>query len=299
VLGNERAYDDLLVDNGESLNWQAQSLAKRWKPMPVTGLVNPFNDYPCLEVAEPVFSRRAVDALGEMLTKNGELLPLKTTVGEYFLYIVLTKLNALDLTRSKLVRTSPRKTALDIDYFAFKQSALRGAAIFRVHEHPNKYLVTDAFKARVEQCGLNGFHFIRVWPLPLGASYRRDEIARRRKSRSARLVGEAVIIRCRLTLQTPTAREKKRADSLKAAVQRKLRVGSIAEPYYGSIEAAEFTPGEFRVFCSCPSAEQLAEFLMPTIERAEWAGEVTVTTRLGNLCDKKAKEKRLTVRTIP
>jgi hypothetical protein len=37
---------------------------------------------------------------------------------------------------------------------------------------------------------------------------------------------------------------------------------------------------------------------MPTIERAEWADEVTVTTRLGNLYDKKAKEKRLTVRTI-
>jgi hypothetical protein len=137
-----------------------------------------------------------------------------------------------------------------------------------------------------------------VWPLPLGASYRRDEIARRRKSRSAKLVGEAVIIRCRLSRPTPTAREKKRAGSLKAAVQRKLRVRSIAKPYYGSIEAAEFTAGEFRVFCSCPNAEQLAKFLMPTIERAEWADEVTVTTRLGNLYDKKAKEKRLTVRTI-
>lgn len=297
VLGHEQAYDDLLVDNGESLNWQPRSLAKRWKPMPVTGPVNPFNDYPCLELAEPVFSRRAVDVLGEMLTKNGELLPVKTTVGEYFLYIVLTKLNALDLTKSKMVRTSPRKTALDIDYFAFNRAALRGTAIFRVREHPNIYLVTDAFKARVEQAGLNGFHFIKVWPLPRGASYRRDEIARRRKSKSAKLVGEAVIIRCRLSRPIPSAREKKRADSLKAAVQRKLHVGSVVEPYHGSIEAAEFTDGEFRVFCSCPSAEQLAEILMRTIERAEWAGEITVTTRLGNLFDKKAKEKRVTVRT--
>lgn len=295
VMGHERAYDDLLVDDGESLDWQPQSLAKRWTPMPVTGPVNPFNDYPCLEVAKPVFSRRAVDVLGEMLTKNGELLPLKTAVGEYFLYIVLTKLNALDLPRSKLVRTSPRKTALDIDYFAFKQSALRGTAIFRVREHPNKYLVTDAFKSRVEQAGLNGFHFIKVWPLPRGASYRRDEIARRRKGKSAKLVGEAVIIRCRLSQPIPSAREKQRADTLKASVQRRLQLGSVVEPYHGSIEAAEFADGEFRVFCTCPSAEVLAEFLMPYLEKTVWDGDVSITKRFGNLYDKGAKEKRVAV----
>lgn len=298
VLGHDAAYDDLLVDDGESLDWQPQSLAKHWKPMPVAGPVNPFNDYPCLEVAEPVFSRRAVDALGEMLTENGELLPLKTTVGEYFLYVVLTKLDALDLAKSKMVRTSARKTALDIDYFAFRRTALRGAAIFRVREHPNIYLVTDAFKSRVEQAGLNGFHFIKVWPLPRGVSYRRDEIARRRKSKSAKLVGEALIVRCRLARPMPTAREKKLADSLKAALQRKLRLRSVAEAYRGSIETTEFATGEFRVFCSCPSSEQLATFLIPTIERAEWDGEITVTTRLGNLFDKKAKEKRVSVKNV-
>lgn len=296
VLGHDRAYDDLLVDNGESLNWQPQSLAKRWKPMPVAGPVSPFNDYPCLEIAKPVFSRRAVEALGEMLTKNGEILPLKTAVGEYFLYIVLTKLNALDVTKSKIVRTSPRKTALDIDYFAFKPSALRGATIFRVREHPNIYLVTDAFKARVEQAGLNGFHFIKVWPLPRGASYRHDEIARRRKSKSVKLEGEAVMIRSRLSRPMPTAREKKLADLLKTTIQRKLRVRSVADTYYGSVESAEFAVGEFRVFCSCPSAEELAAFLMPAIKRAEWDGEVTVTTRQGNLYDRKAKEKRVRVK---
>lgn len=296
VLGHEQAYDDLLVDNGESLDWQPQSLASRWKPMPVAGPVNPFNDYPCLEIAKPVFSRRAVDALGEMLTRNGELLPLKTDVGEYYLYIVLTKLNALDTTKSKMVRTSPSKTALDIDYFAFKPSALRGAAIFRVREHPNIYLVTDAFKARVEQAGLNGFHFIKVWPLPRGASYRQDEIARRRKSKSVKLEGEAVIIRSRLSRPMPTAREKKLANSLKTTIQRKLRVRSVTDAYYGSVESAEFAAGEFRLFCSCPSAEKLAAFLMAAIKRAEWDGEVTVTTRQGNLYDKKAKEKRVSVK---
>ena len=35
---------------------------------------------------------------------------------------------------------------------------------------------------------------------------------------------------------------------------------------------------------------------MPTIERTEWDGEITVTTRLGNLFDKKATEKRVSVK---
>ena len=49
--------------------WQIGSrrLQSVWKPVKVTGPVNAFNDYPCLELATPVFSRRAVDALEEML----------------------------------------------------------------------------------------------------------------------------------------------------------------------------------------------------------------------------------------
>ncbi len=56
-----------------------------------------------------VFSRRAVDALGPMLSDNGELLPLVTEVGDYFAYVCLTKLDVLDQEKSRILRTSAQE----------------------------------------------------------------------------------------------------------------------------------------------------------------------------------------------
>ncbi len=296
VLGHKRAYDDLLVDDGESLDWRPQSLSKNWIPMPVTGPVNPFNDYPCLEIAEPVFSRRAIDALGDMLTKNGELLPLKTDVGEYCLYIVMTKLDALDSKKSRLCRSRPGTTALDIEYFAFKRERLPGAAIFRVREHPNIYLVTDSFKERVEQAGLNGFNFIKVWPLPESANYRLDEAARRRKSKTIKLAGQALILRFRLGKQRPNPREKKLAEHIQASLIATLRVRSLRERYLGSVQTAEFSNGEFRVFCTCPDCEKLGDHLADWLDTVPWDCDIAIIKRFGNLFDKKAKEEHVLMR---
>ena len=97
-----------------SPDWQPPKLASFWKPQPVEGPQNPFNDYPCLELIIPVFSKRAVDALGTMLTENGELLPLKSKMGEYLAYNCLTKIAALDLKRSIVERPSSDEIALDV-----------------------------------------------------------------------------------------------------------------------------------------------------------------------------------------
>ena len=46
VLGHEQAYDDLQLIDGSSIHWKTHRLAEHWRPMPVVGRVNPFNDYP-------------------------------------------------------------------------------------------------------------------------------------------------------------------------------------------------------------------------------------------------------------
>ena len=296
VLGNERAYQDLLVTNSGSLNWRPQSLARNWKPMPAAGRVNAFNDYPCLELSEPVFSRRAVDSLGSMLTPNGELLPLETAVGEYFLYVVLTKIDALDVPASWLERRQDDVPAVAIRYFAFDASRLVDASIFRIPEQPNCILVTDRFKDRVEQSGLNGFQFIKIWPLPEGSDLEADRAKRKRKTKTVKLAGEALVIRFTLGGEAPTVVEKKRAAAIEASLAAILKVDSLDAPYRGSIEVAEFADGEFRVFCTCPDAEQLAEFLKPWLDQVAWDGDIAIAKRFGNLYDTKAKEKRVQVR---
>lgn len=296
MLGNDEAYDDLLVENPQSINWRPQSLAKQWKPWPVLGPVNPFNDYPSISLIEPVFSRRAVDALTDMLTKNGELLHLKSESGDYYLYVVMTIIDALNQQTSRLTRSRDDAPAVYVDFFDFEASALAGASIFRIPELPNYTLVTDRFKNRVEQAGLNGFRFVKVWPLPEGSNWEGDQLARDKTSNATKLLGQGVVFRFQLQGRAASDNEKELAANLEASLATTLKVDSLDAPYQGSIELSEFADGEFRVFCTCPNAEQLVEFLKPWLDQVAWDGDIAITKRFGNLYDKKAKEKRVQVR---
>lgn len=298
LLGQKEIFCDFKVENGDRLDWKPRRLFHVWKPLKVSGPVNPFNDYPCLELATPVFSRRAVDALGTILSDNGELLPLVTEVGDYFAYVCLTKLDVLDQKKSRILRPSnPGATAFDIEYFAFKARQLKGAAIFRIPEHPGISLVSEAFKARAEEASLNGMTFIKVWPLPVSSDWGMEEAARRKRSKSVKLVGESLILRLRLKNPKPSPKEKRLASEIEKSLRTALKVTSLDQPYWGTVEVAEFEDGEYRVFCSCPSSDRLAEHLSEWLDSVVWEGDFDIVKRYGNLYDAKAKEKRIQIRT--
>ena len=143
---------------------------------------------------------------------------------------------------------------------------------------------------------MNGFEFAKVWPLPEGSDWFKEHSAWQKQQKAAKLAGEAVVLRFTLLGDTPTPSERQRATIIEAALAAQLKVSSLEDPYRGSIEVAEFADGEFRVFCTCPKAEALADFVMPWLEHVDWSGEVSTTKRFGNLYDKKAKEKQVAVR---
>jgi hypothetical protein len=82
--------------------WTVTRMAPTWKPQPVLGRVQPHNDYPCVNLTVPAFNRRAVDALRDFLEPNGELLPLVSSVGEYYAYNITTVVDCLDHERSEI-----------------------------------------------------------------------------------------------------------------------------------------------------------------------------------------------------
>ncbi|MFN9508590.1 MAG: hypothetical protein ACK6AO_06255 [Planctomycetota bacterium] len=297
ILELDDPIDDFHPINDGLINWKPRNLSQNWKPQPVDGPVNPFNDYPCLELATPVFSKRAVDALGDILTRNGELLPLRTSKGEYFAFNLKTIRNALDLRKSVLRRTSPERTAVSIEYFSFKDASLRDTTIFRVPENSNVKLVTDIFKERVESSCLNGFNFIPVWPLPEGTDWRMEEAKRRKKNKAVKLVGESLILRLRLKKPKPSPNEKRLASDIEQSLRSTLKVSSLKERYWGSVEVAEFEDGEYRIFCSCPDVDQIAGHLSDWLESVPWENDFDIVKRYGNLFDKKAKEKRIQIRS--
>lgn len=286
------AFKLLYVEDGLSVNWRPRKAPCDWRPLPViTRSVKPFVDYPGLCLIIPVFSRRAVNALGEMLTENGRLLALETEVGEYYAYVGHTKIDALNLQKSRLRRSSPNDVALGVGYFAFTAEKLADASIFRIPEQSNRYFVTDLFKEKVEQAKLNGFHFVPVWPLPEDSDWMMEETLRRKNRKKVAIVGEALILRFRLEAELPNEREQKLASNIESTLREKLRVDSLEDRYKGSVETTEFEGGEFRVFCTCPECEGLEAYLKPWLSQIDWPDGVICVKRYGNLYIGRAKER--------
>src|SRR5262249_39700345 len=105
VIGGQSAMEwDFNPDNmlTEGRAWTVTPLRPYWTPQPVRGRVRAFNDYPCVNLLIPAFSRRAVDALRDFLEPNGELLPLVSSVGEYYAYNITTVADALDEQKSEI-----------------------------------------------------------------------------------------------------------------------------------------------------------------------------------------------------
>jgi uncharacterized protein DUF1629 len=138
-----------------------------WIPVSVEADVGkggslPASDFPSLLVGHmPLFSQRAVDALGEMLRPNGQLLPLDYGSGAYYAYNVTKLLDALDEERSEIVRF-PTGRIMDIKRYAFIRGQLEeGLTIFKLLPTPLlRVFVTGKFVEAVERAGLTGFKFL-------------------------------------------------------------------------------------------------------------------------------------------
>jgi hypothetical protein len=127
------------------------------------GRTLPLPDFPVF--TSPVFSRRAVDTLLDLLIENGEILPLYCEEGEFFAFNITRELNALDEPASELKRfgRNGRGKVKRIVRHAFVPERLT-AAIFRIPQKPLRVYVTQGFMDRVESAGLTGFDFSHVWP---------------------------------------------------------------------------------------------------------------------------------------
>jgi hypothetical protein len=100
LIGNEYLYQDFDGRNPGKLNWEPVPLAALWKPCRLLGKVQPYHDYPSPGSETAIFSRRAVETLKDLLLPSGELLPTITQTGEYYVYNILHKSDAFDVTAS-------------------------------------------------------------------------------------------------------------------------------------------------------------------------------------------------------
>lgn len=112
----------------------------------------------------PVFSRRAVDALRDLLEPNGEILALDCPDGEYFAYNVTRVVDALDELASDVKRFRDGDV-MRILRHSFHPKRVAKQTIFKIpqFEHAHDIYVTDGFVAGVKTAGLIGFEFRELW----------------------------------------------------------------------------------------------------------------------------------------
>jgi hypothetical protein len=83
---------------------------------------------------------------------------------EYFLFNVTRVIDALDESKSDIVRFQGKSKILDIESHYFCEEKLARTAIFKIPQIVTMdVFVTDLFVERVQTEGLKGFRFPLVW----------------------------------------------------------------------------------------------------------------------------------------
>ncbi len=123
----------------------------------------PKGDTPAFDPTIPVFSRRAVNALADLLEPNGQLFSFMCQDEEYFLFNTTRLVDALDEDNCDLERFDDGRIWC-IDRHAFFEKKLEGETVFKLRQRPlGRVYATDPFVQRVLETGLRGFSFPLVW----------------------------------------------------------------------------------------------------------------------------------------
>ncbi len=110
-----------------------------------------------------VLKQEAVGAVGQALSRWGELLPLECDEAELFVFNALRFVSALDEDRSDLLRFGEGRI-MKINKHVFDPRAIADVEMFKLTEMPRGSLyLTDPVVELIESSGLGGTGFELVW----------------------------------------------------------------------------------------------------------------------------------------
>lgn len=145
--------------------------AKTWKPIAVEivhedeGRALLESDSPFLGPHALIFRKKAVEAMGPLLRRNGELLPLACDEAELFVFNPTRVLDALDESASDIVRFDDG-SIMTIERHVFRPDAIQGVVdafkVPRLRASPT--YVLESFVDAWQAAGLTGLTFRQLWP---------------------------------------------------------------------------------------------------------------------------------------
>ena len=251
------------------------SLKDKWIAPRTTGKLGDYNDFPTIYPV-PAFSPKAVKALHDLLDGNGELLPMRTNLGQYYLFHVTQVADIVDLDKSDIAWQHDRPNlALAINHFVLKQGVSPPSSIFIIRQLPQETYVTDEFAERVVSHRLQGMRFYKAWPVEKSIRWRRhpvdfDGVAEQEREAVA-LKANTVVLMLRTKVDEPSVAERKRLEKIEDRLDEMLSTDTLdEEKYLGAIEGHDEIPGVIRIYLSCPNAQRLADVLAPWRDNLKW-----------------------------
>ncbi|MDM5186266.1 suppressor of fused domain protein [Bacillus sp. DX4.1] len=158
--GNKEEWETL--DN----NFKGISMIDTWKPLQMK-LSNEGEPTDLLSSMPPIFTKKAVDVVFDLMKGKVEILPLVHERYECYAINVMNVLECIDYENAE-----PNNFA-GFDKFAFLSEKIKGEHIFRALNTKHKYgdfpivsvqtFVSDEFKERIVDSELKGFDFDLVW----------------------------------------------------------------------------------------------------------------------------------------
>jgi len=170
LLPDYENYEGLRFTNPE--DWQIMykfkgiALANSWNPVDVyTDEHGYTGDFPGLPGGiPPVFSERALKILSPIILDDIEALPLNNSTAQLYAINVLTVSDCLDQSRSQMQLFNDNRVMV-IERYAFKENCLQDKHIFKIPEQlGNLVYVSGAFKTLIEENGLTGLEFKKIYP---------------------------------------------------------------------------------------------------------------------------------------
>jgi len=179
-LKNYEADREKIVDE-----FTGEPMLESWTPVLVeTEGRGKASDQPHLLVGVPVFNKKAVEALNDLISQHVEYLPLIHDKYELYAINVLNQIDAIDYSTSKY-KTFDDGTFYRFIEYGFKQDIIMGEHIFKIPEESTRIYVSDEFRNRVIEKKLKGFVFIEVWDSTVT-----PEVKEERKQRYAEMLQE-------------------------------------------------------------------------------------------------------------
>lgn len=161
-------FENLILKDKEDLellkSFDGRNLKEGWVPAKVDRMYNrEFSDSLGFASHVPVFGKKAIDLLYDLIKDNVEILPLDYTE-EFYAINVTSVLDCIDYDKAIFKTFRDGKRVMRFTEYAFDPEKICEKNIFKICEEPLKRpFVSDEFRNKILNSQLSGFKFELVW----------------------------------------------------------------------------------------------------------------------------------------